>query len=129
MKKQEQEYMVAQNPSFNEENQELPYTIISGFLNKKTNIFTHDGKEAPNEGEIFKDRKQAERWLVAKITKEYVPGVKAKNKILERKLAIIKEAFKMAIKELALHCFTPPDEDSFINKAEERINERICQDM
>lgn len=35
MNKQEQEYMVAQNPSFNEENQELPYTIIEERINER----------------------------------------------------------------------------------------------
>ncbi len=99
MKKYETKYRVIPNPSFNDFNAELPYTIVAVDYDPKTDLIRQRGFNSwsNHKCDLFNTRQSCECWFVTLINNEFVSTLKRNTAELQRQLNVAKKALKMAV--------------------------------
>lgn len=117
MKKYETKYRVIPNPSFNDFNAELPYTIVAVDYDPKTDLIRQKGFNSwsNHKCDLFNTRQSCECWFVTLINNEFVSTLKRNTADLQRRLNVAEKALELLVDihydksrpdlELKLHSF------------------------
>lgn len=103
MKKYETKYRVIPNPSFNDFNAELPYTIVTVDYDPKTDLIRQKGFNSwsNHKCDLFNTRQSCECWFVTLINNEFVSTLKRNTAKLQRRLDVVEKALELMID---IHC-------------------------
>lgn len=103
MKKYETKYRVIPNPSFNDFNAELPYTIVAVDYDPRTDLIRQKGFNgwSNHKCDLFSTRQSCECWFVTLINNEFVSTLKRNTVELQRRLDVVEKALELMID---IHC-------------------------